>query len=135
MKSPTIQGHPAVRSNPDNKINQLVKGEGIPKGEMFVLAAESDKDKPAFPRRYTTSSKLTDAKLSAAGGCIIVFLHIFIFLAKVAEWFWSILPDKCKGVSCRRMGIRGNENEVDGILLCDYCAYLDLWSKERANRE
>ena len=106
-------------------VNQLVTGEGIRKGEMIASVVESNVGKPAFPRRiYRTSSKLTDAKNIATGGCIIGLLHVIIFFVKFAEWSWSLLPDKCEVDSCRRLGIRGNENEVKGILMCDYCSYL-----------
>ena len=118
-----------------NKLNRLVK-DGTPKGEIVILAAESDVGKTTFPpRRYNTSSKLTDVQLSTAGGCVIALLHIVIFLARVAEWFWSTLPDKCEVDGCRRMGIRGNENREDGILMCDYCSYLRTWGSERADSE
>jgi hypothetical protein len=38
-------------------------------------------------------------------------------------WFlWRLLPDRCQDPGCARLGIRGNENIVDGKILCDYCA-------------
>jgi hypothetical protein len=36
-------------------------------------------------------------------------------------WLWSFLPDKCEMRNCRRHGVRGNENIIDGIRVCDYC--------------
>lgn len=106
------------------KTNQIVT-DGTPKGEMIILAAKSDVEKPVFPRRiYRTSSKLIDAKNIAAGGCIIGLLYVIMFFVKFAEWSWSLLPDKCEVEGCRRLGIRGNETEVKGILMCDYCSYL-----------
>lgn len=112
------------------KLNQIVK-DGIPKGEMVILVAESDKDKTIFlPQRYNTSSKLGVTEIAAGAGCIIGLLHFFVFLAKVVEWFWSILPDKCEVDGCRRMGIRGNENRIKGILMCDYCSYSKRWEEK-----
>lgn len=107
-------------------LNQIVT-DGTPKGEMIILAAKSNVRKPAFPPRLIrTSSKLTDVKNAATGGCIIGFLHLVIFIAKFAEWFWNLLPDKCKVNGCRRMGIRGNENRIEGSIICDYCLYLQM---------
>lgn len=42
---------------------------------------------------------------------------------RLYAWLWSFLPDKCElaGAGCPRKGVRGNENVVDGIVLCDYC--------------
>lgn len=40
---------------------------------------------------------------------------------RILEWFWRLLPDKCQMPGCERMGVRGNENRVDGMILCDYC--------------
>jgi hypothetical protein len=37
------------------------------------------------------------------------------------EWFWQILPDKCEVPGCSREGVRGNENRIDGKIVCDYC--------------
>jgi hypothetical protein len=38
------------------------------------------------------------------------------------EWLWgAMLPDKCQGADCCRKGVRGNENIVNGKVLCDYC--------------
>lgn len=37
------------------------------------------------------------------------------------EWLWSLLPDKCEMPFCKRKGVRGNENVVDGMVMCDYC--------------
>ncbi len=128
MKLPTIQEAkdrdfiptPTLKM----KTNQIVT-DGTPKGEMIIITAESNVEKPAFPRRiYRTSSKLTDAKTVAVGECIIGILHVIIFFVTFAEWLWSLLPDKCEIEGCRRLGIRGNETEVKGILMCDYCSYL-----------
>lgn len=40
------------------------------------------------------------------------------------SWLWSFLPDKCEMKLCSRKGIRGNENIVDGKIMCDYCHHL-----------
>ena len=37
------------------------------------------------------------------------------------EWFWRLLPDRCEMPGCDRRGVRGNENVVDGLLMCDDC--------------
>ncbi len=37
------------------------------------------------------------------------------------ERFWRVLPDNCEMPNCSRQGVRGNENIVDGIVMCDYC--------------
>jgi hypothetical protein len=37
------------------------------------------------------------------------------------EWIWQWLPDKCEVPDCCRKGIRGNENRIDGRIVCDYC--------------
>jgi len=40
---------------------------------------------------------------------------------KMLEWFWSLLPDECTVGDCPRTGVRGNENIVDGVVMCDDC--------------
>jgi len=42
-------------------------------------------------------------------------------LNRLLEWLWSFLPDRCEMPCCDRWGIRGNENVIDGKLVCDYC--------------
>jgi hypothetical protein len=37
------------------------------------------------------------------------------------EWLWSWLPDQCEVADCSRQGVRGNENIIDGVVMCDYC--------------
>jgi len=39
----------------------------------------------------------------------------------IFERLWRLLPDKCEGIDCDRLGVRGNENRVNGKILCDYC--------------
>lgn len=34
---------------------------------------------------------------------------------------WRMLPDKCEMTECCGAGVRGNENRVDGLVMCDYC--------------
>lgn len=48
---------------------------------------------------------------------------------KLIEWLfgwseslWCFLPDKCEMKDCCRMGVRGNENIVDGQVVCDFCS-------------
>lgn len=47
---------------------------------------------------------------------------------KIIEWLWSLLPDNCQMPDCERRGMRGNENVVDGITMCDGChaKYLQI---------
>jgi len=47
----------------------------------------------------------------------IIWRHRYIFL----EELWSKLPDECEVEGCERKGVRGNENIVKGIIMCDYC--------------
>lgn len=37
------------------------------------------------------------------------------------QWLWSFLPDNCEMPGCCRQGVRGNENFIDGKVVCDYC--------------
>ena len=37
------------------------------------------------------------------------------------EWFWRLLPDKCSMPECSRRGVRGNENRIGGLIVCDGC--------------
>lgn len=37
------------------------------------------------------------------------------------EWLWRLLPDRCQVKGCRRKGVRGNENRIGGIRVCDDC--------------
>lgn len=43
-------------------------------------------------------------------------------MMKLYEWLWSLLPDKCEVEHCRRRGVRGNENIVEGLIACDDCS-------------
>ena len=31
-------------------------------------------------------------------------------------------PDNCEACKGARGGVRGNENVIDGVILCDYCS-------------
>lgn len=37
------------------------------------------------------------------------------------EWLWRLLPDRCQMHHCSRKGVRGNENVVYGVRMCDDC--------------
>lgn len=43
------------------------------------------------------------------------------FLNKIFQALWVMLPDKCEMPGCKRQGVRGNENIIDGKICCDYC--------------
>ncbi len=43
-------------------------------------------------------------------------------LMKLYEAIWRLLPDKCEVPHCRRKGVRGNENRVEGMIACDDCS-------------
>jgi hypothetical protein len=42
------------------------------------------------------------------------------------EWLWNLLPDNCERKDCKRWGCRGNENIIDGEVVCDYCHCADM---------
>lgn len=44
-------------------------------------------------------------------------------LDRILQWLWLWLPDNCENRKgdCSRMGARGNENVLDGKVLCDEC--------------
>ena len=37
-------------------------------------------------------------------------------------WLWGLLPDNCECKYCCKLGVRGNENIIDGVVMCDYCS-------------
>lgn len=39
----------------------------------------------------------------------------------LTERLWRMLPDRCECRGCSRNGVRGNEQNVAGRLVCDYC--------------
>jgi len=48
----------------------------------------------------------------------------------IREWLWSLLPDNCEVNNCSRKGVRGNENIVHGIVMCDYCHSAEMTRQE-----
>lgn len=48
-----------------------------------------------------------------------------ITLGFIRNWFRRLLPDKCEAPDCERYGVLGNENIIDGRIVCDYC-HADL---------
>jgi hypothetical protein len=40
---------------------------------------------------------------------------------KIIEFLWRLLPDNCEVCGGAKGGVRGNENVVDGVVICDYC--------------
>lgn len=51
------------------------------------------------------------------------------------EWIWFVvtrrrLPDKCSRCHGRSGGVRGNENLIGGLPVCDYCHVKFLHRRE-----
>jgi len=44
----------------------------------------------------------------------------------IIERLWRLLPDKCEGRDCKKKGVRGNENVIDGKVYCDDCS-IKCW--------
>jgi len=44
------------------------------------------------------------------------------FLAWLSLWAWGQIPDECEKCHGKRGGVRGNENVIDGHVVCDYCS-------------
>lgn len=42
-------------------------------------------------------------------------------LYNIFQRLWSLLPDRCGSPGCSRLGVRGNEHVVDGMVMCDDC--------------
>lgn len=42
-------------------------------------------------------------------------------MATIIGWFWSFLPDRCMCLGCARDGVRGNENRIGDVIVCDGC--------------
>lgn len=57
---------------------------------------------------------------------IIVWDEPEHFSKGIVERLWRLLPDKCEKCKGKRGGVRGNENVVGGVILCDYCSADDL---------
>lgn len=55
-------------------------------------------------------------------------------LYKILEWVWSLFPDHCEMPDCSKRGVRGNENLVDGKVICDYC-YTRLYINDKTLHE
>jgi len=57
-------------------------------------------------------------------------------MRRLLFWLWSFLPDGCEVPLCRRQGIRGNENVIDGIRMCDEChvQWLKLYDIKTGKR-
>lgn len=45
---------------------------------------------------------------------------------RLINWLWALLPDRCEAPDCGRHGVRGNENRVNGKVLCDGCSMRAL---------
>jgi hypothetical protein len=51
----------------------------------------------------------------------------------ITNFLWRQLPDKCSMPYCSRLGVRGNENIVDGRLMCDQCHAIHFLRCSSAN--
>jgi hypothetical protein len=51
----------------------------------------------------------------------------------ITNFLWRQLPDQCSMPHCSRLGVRGNENIVDGRLMCDQCHAIHLLRRSGAN--
>jgi hypothetical protein len=51
----------------------------------------------------------------------------------ITNFLWRFLPDRCSMPHCTRLGVRGNENIVDGRLMCDQCRAIHLLRRSVAN--
>ena len=51
----------------------------------------------------------------------------------ITNFLWRQLPDKCSMPHCSRLGVRGNENIVDGRLMCDQCHAIHFLRRSVAN--
>ena len=49
------------------------------------------------------------------------FMRLLEWLCGWNEWLWGLLPDNCEAEGCCRLGVRGNENRLEGMVVCDYC--------------
>jgi hypothetical protein len=52
---------------------------------------------------------------------------------EITNFLWRFLPDRCSMPHCTRFGVRGNENVVDGRLMCDQCHAIHLLRRSVAN--
>lgn len=53
----------------------------------------------------------------------------------ICLWVMECLPDNCQVCGGREGGMLGNENIVDGVIMCDYCHAIDMVRKEQIARE
>jgi len=54
----------------------------------------------------------------------VILLRLLSWAPIPNSWkqeIWSWFPDYCENPHCWRNGVRGNENVVDGVVLCDMC--------------
>jgi hypothetical protein len=51
----------------------------------------------------------------------------------ISNFLWRQLPDKCSMPHCSRLGVRGNENIVDGRLMCEQCHAIHLLRRSNAS--
>lgn len=40
---------------------------------------------------------------------------------RLLAWLWSFRRDNCEVCHGKRGGVRGNENRLDGVVMCDFC--------------
>jgi hypothetical protein len=58
---------------------------------------------------------------TSSGDSLLSHLREVDMINRIHEWLWRLLPDKCQRVGCCRLGVRGNENVINGQIICDYC--------------
>lgn len=44
-----------------------------------------------------------------------------MYIDRFLGWLWGLFPDKCEVCLGEKGGVRGNENVIDGVVMCDYC--------------
>lgn len=49
----------------------------------------------------------------------------------IGQWLWEIMPDNCQVCRGERGGVRGNENRLDNLVVCDYCTADMLREREK----
>ncbi len=47
-------------------------------------------------------------------------------IERLILWAWDHLPDDCEVKGCSGKGVRGNENIVNDVIMCDYCHADDM---------
>lgn len=53
----------------------------------------------------------------------------------ICLWVMECLPDNCQVCNGEEGGMLGNENIVDGVVMCDYCHAKDMTRKEKDGQE